>query len=246
MGLPTDSQIKLTEFVAPTVLTIPITEKIINDIRPFFPKGTRVIAGYLSEDQLYWKINYHWDVLREAIDHCLGLDLEPSFVKTLKSLKTDLDANTPDPSTGYRKSPKPGEPKDKSSHETILARHQTVSACKREFAKVVKDADVFKKTKRDPKALMLAYAPVASPNKGKHKTGYALDIAGNNEEIARITKSLGGYAFNEGSHVHCEWKNGVDTSGNAGADKKSSAAREIEIKVNQHLINQRHCFSQIA
>ena len=233
------------EFVRSGVLTIPITEQIIKDIMPFFPLSAKVIAGFLSEEDLYWKVNYHWDVLLEALDHCLGLKLDNKYESALKAIKIALLKNPPDPPRGYRTSPV-GQPKDKSSHETILERHKILSQCKRDFATVVKNADIFKKTKRNPKALMLAYAPVATPAKGKHKTGYALDIAGNNDEIVRITNSLGGYAFNEGSHVHCEWKHGVDKSGQGGADSVGRAARGTKIRVDQNIINVRHCLLQTA
>lgn len=226
--------------VSPTVKTIPVTEKIIKDIVPLLPKGSRIIAGYLNEEDLYWKINYHWDVLHEAVAHCRGLQIDLKSKTALSEITVKLDDSAPDPNTGYRTSTKVGEPKDKSTHETILARHKVVSACKRDLKTIIEKAEIFSKTKRNKKALELAYAPVASPSKGKHKTGYALDIAGNNELIVGVVNATNGYAFNEGSHVHCEWKNGVDVSAGKGADKAKAASQGVGISINSNLGNIRH------
>jgi hypothetical protein len=232
------------EFVDPKVKTIPVTEDIIAKIMPFFPKSAKVISGYLSEDDLYWKVNYHWEVLLEAMEHCAGLDLEKMHKDSLERFKKDLRSNSPDPSTGYRKSPTPGIPKDTSSHQKILERHTVVTRAKKDFKALVEAADVFKKTKRDPKALLLAYAPVAKPAQGKHSTGYALDImiAGNNLEVRRIAALLGAVKpFDEGSHVHCEWPNGVDLTCKGGANAQAASARAARMSVDNKIIAVRHC-----
>jgi hypothetical protein len=106
----------------------------------------------------------------------------------------------------------------------------------------VQAADIFSKTKRQRKALELAYAPVAKPAQGKHSTGYALDIAGNNQEITRIALSLGAVKpFDEGSHVHCEWPNGVDTTGQGGTDSAAAQARATKMGVDNRIVAVRHC-----
>lgn len=236
-----------TAFVDPKVQTIPVTDGIIEKIYPFFPQSSKVISGYLSEEQLYWKVNYHWEVLLEAIDHCAGLAIDTRHKEALAAIKASLNTNKPDPATGYRKSKKPGEPKDKSSHETILKRHALVKQGKRDLKAVIEAADIFKKTKRDPKALMLAYAPVAKPAQGKHSTGYALDIKGNNADIVSVAKSLGAtLVFNEGSHVHCEWKNGVDTTAQSGQDSVQSAQRGARQSIDNRIVHTRHCLLRTA
>ena len=59
----------------------------------------------------------------------------------------------------------------------------------------------------------LAAAPVASPGKSKHGSGYALDIQGDNAAIKSLCSGLGAtLVFDEKSHVHVEFKNGVSTS----------------------------------
>jgi hypothetical protein len=53
-------------------------------------------------------------------------------------------------------------------------------------------------------------APLVAPGKSNHGTGYALDIGGNNNKTTQICKAWGAsLVFNEASHVHVEWKNGV-------------------------------------
>lgn len=230
------------EFVDPKVITIPVTEDIIKAVMPFFPKSAKVISGYLSVDQLYWKVNYHWELLGWAIDRLLATKRSDEVVNLkLKAIKTALNSNTPTPNTGYRTSSKPGYPKDELSDETILLRHAIVAKAKADLKALVGSAKLDKDWKLDSKALMLAYAPVASPKNGKHRFGWALDIKGNNAEIKRIAASLGAIKpFDEGSHVHCEWPNGVDTSKTAGADGAAAAARAADFAVRGNLLSARH------
>ena len=243
MATPTEARhTSIAEFVDPKVLTIPVTDDIIQKIYTSFPKSSKVISGYLSEEQLYWKVNYHWEVLLEAIQHCAGLEIEQKYKDGLAAIKASLKTNVPDPETGYRTSSTPGVPKDSSSHEVILQRHGLVRQGKLDFKAIVIAADIFSKTTRSQKALMLAYAPVAKPAQGKHSTGYALDISGNNADITAVAKSLGAsLAFNEGSHVHCEWANGVDTTAGAGQDSAQAAQRATRLSIDNRVIAYRHC-----
>lgn len=239
---PEPRHTSIQDFVDPKVLTIPVTDAIIEKIYAEFPKSSKVISGYLSEEQLYWKVNYHWEVLLEAVDHCSGLAIEQRHRLALAAIRSSLMSNPPDPQTGYRKSTVPGEPKDRSSHEQILQRHALVSQGKRDLKRIIEAAEIFKKTKRNPKALMLAYAPVAKPAQGKHSTGYALDIKGPNNEIMRVARRLGAsLVFNEGSHVHCEWKNGVDERGQGGADSVLAAQRRTRQGIDSRIVHSRHC-----
>ena len=51
---------------------------------------------------------------------------------------------------------------------------------------------------------------IASPGTSMHGKGYALDIEGSNAGIVTIANAHGAtLAFDEASHVHVEWKNGV-------------------------------------
>jgi hypothetical protein len=248
MAAPTEARhTSIKAFVDPKVQTIPVTDDIIKKIYTYFPQSAKVISGYLSEEQLYWKVNYHWELLLEALDHCSGLDIDKKHKDALAAIKATLNTNVPNPASGYRKSPLPGEPKDKSSHEVILQRHALVRQGKIDFKAVVDAADIFKNSKRDPKALMLAYAPVARPAQGKHSTGYALDIEGNNADIKVIAKSLGAVKpFDEGSHVHCEWPNGVDTSAQGGTDSAQAAQRAVKMGIDNKVVVSRHCLLRTA
>ncbi len=235
------------EFVDSRVQTIPVTDEIISKIMPFFPKSARVIAGYQSEEQLYWKINYHWEVLLEALEHCLKLNITKEQRDALAILKVKLESNMPDPKNGYRTSDILGLPKDRSAHETILARHTIIKQAKIDFRAIIDSADIFRKTKRDPKALMLACAPVAKPSQSKHSTGFALDICGNNIEIKRIALSLGAVKpFDEGSHVHCEWPNGVDLTLKDGNDLIAARMRGITMNINNRIVAVRHCIHRMS
>jgi hypothetical protein len=258
MPLPTAPELHTDykKFVDPKVITISITDDIITKIMPFFPVTSKVISGYLNEDQLYWKINYHWELLLYVAGKCAGLGdtmtggadaviakkLDKQHVESLNAITTALNTSKPNPESGYRVSSKPGEPKDLSTHEIILTRHVLVTEQKKKFKKVVEDSNIFDLSKLDKKTIQLAFAPVASPKNGKHKTGYALDIKGGNAEIKKVAKSVGAtMTFDELSHVHCEWKNGVDTAAANGGDSVAAAGRAVDYSINKGIQNCRHC-----
>lgn len=236
----------VADFVDPKVKTIPVTDGIIAAIMPSFPKTAKVISGWLSEDDLYWKINYHWDLLVDTIDHCAGLAIEQRYKDALAAIRKALWTNPPDPARGYRSSPI-GEPKDKSSHATILARHGILRQSKIDFKSVVDQSGLLALTSRSAKAIGLAYSPVARPAQGKHSTGYALDIKGDNLEIKAIAKKLGAtVAFDEVSHVHCEWAKGVDTSGQGATDSVAEAGRGVRMGIDNRILHTRHCLLRSA
>jgi hypothetical protein len=247
--------------VDPKVIVIPITEDIIRKIMPFFPISAKVISGYLSEEQLYWKVNWHWehlgyiaakcaelgDTLTGGADAVAAKKLDKQHVTRLNAILASLAADKPDPETGYRLSAVPGIPKDASSHETILKRHGLVTAQKILFKKIVEDSNIYALSKLDKRAIQLAFAPVATPKYGKHKTGYALDIKGINADIKKIAKSLGAtMTYDELSHVHCEWKNGVDITAQDGRNMIDSAQRAIDYSIRGGLQNYRHCLLHTA
>ncbi|MEP6505860.1 MAG: hypothetical protein ABJD97_21180 [Betaproteobacteria bacterium] len=234
-------------FVDPKVKTIGVTDAIIKSIYAEFPLSAKVISGYLSEEQLYWKVNYHWEVLLEAVHHCSQLVADTAHKQALAAIWAALESNQPDPKCGYRKSTEPGWPKDKSSHRRILARHALVRQGKQDLKRVIAAADILAKSRRDPKALMLACAPVAKPAHGKHSTGFALDIDGNNAEIAAVARRLGAtLTFDEGSHVHCEWAAGVDSSNQFGQDSLRAAERKVRQSIDSRVGVPKHCLLRDA
>lgn len=243
---PVAMHTSMAEFVDPKVKTIPSTDAILKAILPFFPKTARVISGWLSMDDLYWKINFHWDYLLETIEHCETLALDEQPLRRLVTIRKSLLGSAPNPARGYRQSPI-GLPKDQSSHESILERHGVVRRAKADFAALLKTSTIHELSPRDRKRIALAYAPVARPAQGKHSTGYALDIKGDNLEIKRIARSLGAsLVFDEVSHVHCEWKNGVDTTAAGGSDRAAAAERAARQAIDSQVGPLRHCLLRMA
>lgn len=207
-------------FVRHAVQEIDVTTKIIDAIMPYFPKACIVIAGYLDSEDQYWKVNYHFDLLVSKIDEFIAMTGPSEKLKTAaQAIKSVLMANPPKPPTGYKDDKKVGATKDVSSHEHIKERHTTLKQSKKDFEQVIVKAKVVNEAnKKDPPAAekmwWLSVAPVAAPGTSKHGTGYALDIAGSNLETTRISKALGAtLVFNEASHVHVEWKDGVKIPG---------------------------------
>lgn len=199
------------KFVRPQVKEKPVTEKIIDAILPHF-KGVKatVISGYLSDTDLFWKVNWHWDYLLWMVDHALTLEITEKQKKALQAVKSSLLSCKPDPASGYRELNKIGKPEDRSSVEQFDRRYKVLRQRKRDFKKIVEAAKLRQKSNRAGKEFDLAIAPVAHPGTSKHSTGYALDIEGNNSRISAISKKLGAtMTFDEKSHVHVEFKNGV-------------------------------------
>lgn len=229
---------KRSAFVDSRVMVTPVTDTIIDAIMPHFPVTAKVISGYLSEEQLYWKVNYHWEYLLDMIDHGLTLDLTAKQKAALEAIRKVVLSNQPDPKTGYKASNTPGLPKDKSSHETILARHRLLAQSKKDFKSVVAAAELESKSTRPAKTFALACALVATPAKGKHGTGYALDIKGNNKEIAKIAAGLGAsLVLDEESHVHVEFAKGVQ-----GEDQGAvtTAKQASQVAKDSRLTNVKH------
>jgi hypothetical protein len=200
-------------FVRPAVKfkAVPNTRKLIETIMPYYPKQCICIAGYLDDSDQYWKVNYHWELLVKMLNKALTLKLDPQHEGQTKIILQHMMENPPTPQTGYVISKVVGQPQDTSSREKITKRWEMMRICKQEFRLIV---DAAKLTTKAPPAQPwdLAVAPVARPGTSKHGCGYALDIQGygQNGKIKQISKALGAtLAFDEKSHVHVEFKNGV-------------------------------------
>ncbi len=202
-----------TERVDPRVKETALTTGIIDELLPRLTDvRARVIAGFLSDADQFWKVNYHWEYLLQMVEHSLTLALKDDAKKELQGLRSSLIGCKPDPSSGYVTSPI-GKPEDRSSVEDARQRHQTLSSAKRAFGKLVDSAELKQKSKKGEHAFDLAAAPVAPPGTSKHGSGYALDIEGENAAIKSLCKGLGAsLVFDEKSHVHVEFKNGVNRS----------------------------------
>jgi|GEM_PF-2277037 len=198
-------------FVDPRVREQANTKRIIDTIYPHF-RGTkaRVISGWLSDSDLFWKVNYHWEYLLWMVDHSLTFSLSKAHLQRLQTVRSQLLAHSPRPASGYRTSATVGKPEDSSSVKVFDARYRVVKQQKREFKTLTRDAGLAEKSNRSKSTFHLAAAPVAHPGTSKHNSGYALDIKGPAQEIRSVCRRLGAtLIFDEKSHVHVEFKNGV-------------------------------------
>jgi hypothetical protein len=198
------------KIVGPSVKETGTTTAILERLVPHLSKiRARVISGWLSDTDLFWKVNYHWAYLLDLVEHCLTLSLDVKVEGALRQIRSTLLANAPDPATGYLTSPL-GKPEDRSSVAAFDTRHKILSQAKRDFKSLDQSSGLRDKSRRAPKAFDYAVAPVAAPASSKHSTGYALDIEGDNPRIKSLCSGLGAtLVFDEKSHVHVEFKNGV-------------------------------------
>ena len=196
--------------VDPRVKETDLTRQILDRLIPhLLPIRARIISGYLSDSDLFWKVNYHWEYLLDMVNHSLTLPLENDARSALGNIRSSLLSVPPHPASGYT-SGALGKPVDQSSAAVVTKRHSLLSAAKRNFARLITNANLKSLSKRSSKAFDLAAAPVAHPGTSKHSSGYALDIEGDNSAIKSVCKARGAsLVFDEKSHVHVEFKNGV-------------------------------------
>ncbi|MGW5238294.1 peptidoglycan-binding domain-containing protein [Monashia sp. NPDC004114] len=187
-----------------------VTTRIIDNLIPRFGSlRAKIIGGYLSDSDQFWKVNYHWEYLLQMAEHALTLPLDRQDRDDVQNIRSNLVACAPDPSSGYTSSPV-GKPEDRSSAEDALRRYEVLRGAKESFGRVTARANLKEKSKKSPTTFDLAAAPVASPGKSKHGSGYALDIEGDNSGIKSLCQGLGAtLVFDEKSHVHVEFKNGL-------------------------------------
>lgn len=199
-----------SEFVDPRVKETSVTTRILDALAPRFA-GVRakVISAYLSDTDLFWKVNYHWDYLRDMLEHVQTLPLPRAVLDRAGEIRSTLIAVSPRPASGYLTSPV-GRPADSSSMQEMTQRHTVVSQAKRDFKALIASSEIRSTSRRTPKSFDYAVAPVAHPGSSKHGTGYALDIEGDNSAIRDICKAAGAtLVFDEKSHVHVEFRNGA-------------------------------------
>jgi hypothetical protein len=196
--------------VDPRVKETAVTTRIIDNLIPHFGNvRAKIIGGFLSDSDQFWKVNYHWEYLLQMVEHSLTLPVQDADKKALQNIRSTLVGCKPDPSTGYTSSPV-GKPEDRSSSEDALKRYQMMRTMKESFREITDRANLKGKSKKSSTMFDLAAAPVASPGASKHGSGYALDIQGDNNSIKSLCKGLGAtLVFDEKSHVHVEFKNGL-------------------------------------
>ena len=196
--------------VDPRVKETAVTTRIIDGLVPRFTDvRAKIIAGFLSDSDQFWKVNYHWEYLLQMVEHSLTLPIKDDDKRELQTIRSTLMGCKPDPTSGYTSSPV-GKPEDRSSVEDANRRYQVLSSAKQRFGKVTDSADLKKKSNKGGQSFDLASARVAPPGTSKHGTGYALDIEGENGTIKSVCTQLGAtLVFDEKSHVHVEFKNGL-------------------------------------
>jgi D-alanyl-D-alanine carboxypeptidase len=200
-----------SERVDPRVQETAVTTRIIDNLIPHFGNiRAKIIAGFLSDSDQFWKVNYHWEYLSQMVEHALTLPLEDTDKKELINIRSGLMSCKPEPSVGYTTSPV-GKPEDRSSFEEAIKRYQVLRNMKESFAKITDRANLRAKSNKSPTTFDLPAAPVARPGTSKHGSGYAVDIQGDNNSIKSLCKGLGAtLVYDEKSHVHVEFKNGLN------------------------------------
>ncbi len=194
--------------VDPRVKETEVTTRIIDKLLPELARiRARIIAGYLSDSDQFWKVNYHWEYLLQAVEHSLTLPLEAQ-ASVLQTIRSQLLSCKPNPEKGYTGGAV-GKPEDKSTYEETAKRHKLLAQCKRDFKKAVEQGNIKAKSRKSAQVFDLAAAPVAFPGTSKHGKGYALDIEGDNGAIKVVCQGKGAtLVFDEQSHVHVEFASG--------------------------------------
>lgn len=199
-----------SERVDPRVKETAVTTRIIDNLVPRMGNlRAKIIAGYLSDSDQFWKVNYHWEYLLQMVEHSMTLPLEDEDKRDLQNIRSNLMGCKPDPASGYTSSPV-GKPEDRTSADDAIKRYQTLVSMKQSFGKITDRANLKQRSRKSPSMFDLAAAPVARPGTSKHGSGYALDIGGDNSSIKSLCSGLGAtLVFDEKSHVHVEFKNGL-------------------------------------
>src|SRR5437762_10981661 len=84
-------------FVRPGVKEIKQTTEIIDAVMPYFPLRCICIAGYLNDDDQFWKVNYHWELLLTMVDKALAGTLTDPYRGWVDKIRATLMINPPKP-----------------------------------------------------------------------------------------------------------------------------------------------------
>jgi hypothetical protein len=207
--IPPDGHTSRSSFVGSKVRLDSMSTSIIDKIYPYFPKKYTVISAYLSEGQCYWKINWHWDLMRTWLEYAKDHKLMSAQEQVeLNDMHKKLMSNKPS-KLGHYKIDTIGEPDDDSPLSKIVQRHAILKGIKKELMAYSEKQGFTSRKLQNMEQLKMAVQPVALPTESNHPKGWAIDIAGNVSDIAKIAKSLGAtLAFQEHPHCHCEWRGG--------------------------------------
>ena len=193
-----------------------ITMDIVNTIYPYYHRDDKVISGYLTDADQYWKVNWHVEAMLIRIDEALAIKAEDlredsggrppkapeTFHATLQAAKASLQ-EVQSPVRGFFFSQAMGSPSESAlnpSEAELKKRWSTMHAQKQRLASVHSKMQPWRYYAGDgstmcladgnpEKAFKLAFADVVNrPGTSKHGEGYALDIKGGKRSDRRGVK----------------------------------------------------------
>jgi hypothetical protein len=198
-------------FVGPMVGENAKTTQILDTIWPYFNQGDQVIAGFMTDAQLTWKINFHWDEILWTCDKVSAMDVSEDCKTQLEDLASGLMAFAPDPGKGAYLPNPPGVPVDKSTPEAFSARYHAVKDAKPRLHAILDTAGIltkYPKTSEPGRSFHNACDFVKPPATSKHGEGYALDIKGDEDRIVAAAAKVGMTGQAKEAYTHVEFAGG--------------------------------------
>ena len=205
-----------SSFVAESVKENAVTTAILDVIWPYYRKEDVVISGFLTDSELVWKVNYHWDAILWTCDRAKRFEITEEYKKQLDAVAAGLMPYAPNPGKGAYLPGPVGEPEDTTTPEQFLARYEAVKAAK-PVLKQILDASGATEQAAGDKNVAISFENacdfVQPPSNSKHGVGYALDFKGDEKRIIETSKMLGASGFDDEAYTHVEFKNGAKVPG---------------------------------
>jgi hypothetical protein len=214
---PANHQSRAT-FVGPMVGENSKTTQILDTIWPYFHKDDQVIAGFMTDVQLTWKVNFHWDEILWTCDKVSAMDVSEDCKTQLAALASGLAAFAPDPGKGAYLPNPPGTPVDKSTPAAFDARYNAVKDAKPKLQAILDAAGIlakYPKTSEPGRSFHNACDFVKPPSTSKHGQGYALDIKGDEDRIIAASAKVGMTGKAKEAYTHVEFADGGHAPGAA-------------------------------
>ncbi|HSR97524.1 MAG TPA: hypothetical protein VLM79_10760 [Kofleriaceae bacterium] len=196
------------------------TTQILDTIWPYFHKDDQVIAGYMTDVQLIWKVNFHWDEILWTCDKVAKMDVSEDTRTQLADLASGLMAFAPDPGKGAYLPGPAGTPVDKTTPAAFDARYNAVKAAKPKLHAILDAAGIFAKypkTSEPGRSFQNACDFLRPPTTSKHGEGYALDLKGDEDRIVATATKVGMTGKDKEAYTHVEFANGGHAPGAAPA-----------------------------
>jgi hypothetical protein len=211
-------------FVGPMVGENARTTQILDTIWPYFHKDDQVIAGYMTDVQLIWKVNFHWDEILWTCDKVAKMDVSEDTKTQLADLASGLMAFAPDPGKGAYLPGPAGTPVDKSTPAAFDARYNAVKDAKPKLHAILEAAGIlakYPKTSEPGRSFQNACDFLRPPTTSKHGEGYALDLKGDEDRIIAAATKVGMTGKDKEAYTHVEFASG----GHAPGAAPTSAAK---------------------